>query len=126
SAIPDRWREQVLRWLQLGERCAGADDQPSRGVQYLLFQTLVGTWPIEHERLQAYLVKALREAKRETSWLDPDEAYERAVLTFAERLLASEEFRAGFEPFVEEVARAGERSALGQLLLKLTCPGVPA
>jgi (1->4)-alpha-D-glucan 1-alpha-D-glucosylmutase len=125
SAIAGRWRERVLTWIELGERCAGSDGPPPPAVQYLLFQTLVGTWPIERERLDGYLVKALRETKRETSWTDPDERFERSVLSFASRLLGSQEFRAELEPFVREVAAAGERSALGQLLLKLTCPGVP-
>ena len=93
--------------------------------RYLIFQTLVGAWPIEIERLEAYLEKALREAKRTTSWIEPDEAHEAAVKAFARGLYDLPEFRADFDPFVAEVAAAGERAALGQLLLKLTVPGLP-
>jgi (1->4)-alpha-D-glucan 1-alpha-D-glucosylmutase len=90
-----------------------------------VFQTLAGAWPIEPERLDTYLEKALREAKRTTSWIEPDEEHEAAVKAFARGLLELPEFREDFEPFVAEVAAAGERAALGQLLLKLTVPGVP-
>ena len=85
----------------------------------------MGAWPIEPERLDGYLEKALREAKRTTSWIEPDEEHEAAVKAFARGLIELPEFRADFEPFVAEVAAAGERAALGQLLLKLTVPGLP-
>ncbi len=121
SACAEQWSELAHRWLALGERLGGAPP----AVQYLLLQTLVGVWPIAQERLDTYLVKALREAKRETSWADPDERFEGSVLEFSRRLIASAEFLESFCPFVERVALAGERSALGQLLLKLTAPGFP-
>ena len=121
SELHEDWGELVLSWLVLGEQLGA----PSGAVQYLLHQTLVGAWPIETERLDAYLVKALREAKRETSWSEPNETFERAAIAFAHALIESEEFLARFLPFVERAARVGERSALGQLLLKLTAPGVP-
>ena len=73
----------------------------------------------------AYMEKALREAKRTTNWIDPDTAHEAAVERFVRGLYAHEAFRAEFEPFAAEVARAGDRAALGQLLLKLTVPGLP-
>ena len=91
----------------------------------MVFQTLVGAWPLELERLEAYVEKALREAKLHTNWVDPDTAYERGVRDWCRSLYANRAFLADFEPFVERVARAGERSALGQTLLKLTAPGVP-
>jgi (1->4)-alpha-D-glucan 1-alpha-D-glucosylmutase len=69
--------------------------------------------------------KALREAKRTTNWIEPDEAHEGAVKAFCRALYEHEAFRADFDPFADEVARAGERAALGQLLLKLTVPGLP-
>jgi (1->4)-alpha-D-glucan 1-alpha-D-glucosylmutase len=98
---------------------------PDRGEEYLIHQTLISVWPIERERLDAYLIKALREAKRNTSWMEEKTEWEEGVLEFAHRLLDSREFLDDFEPFAEGVALAGERSALGQLLLKLTSPGIP-
>ena len=100
---------------------AGPDDVE----RYLIFQTLAGAWPIERERLQAYLEKALREAKRTTSWVEPDEAHEAARAGVLPRCYEHEAFLADFEPFAAELAAAGDRAALGQLLLKLTVPGVP-
>ena len=98
---------------------------PDGAERYFIFQTLVGAWPIEPERLEAYMEKAMREAKRNTNWIEPDEAHEAAVKAFCRGLYEHEAFLADFEPFADEVARAGERSALGQLLLKLTVPGLP-
>jgi (1->4)-alpha-D-glucan 1-alpha-D-glucosylmutase len=111
----------VRRWLEL----TGDIDGPDDAERYLIFQTLAGAWPIEPERLQAYMEKALREAKRTTSWVDPDEAHEAAVRAFVAALYEHEAFRADFDPFAAELALAGDRAALGQLLLKLTVPGLP-
>ena len=121
AGMADAWREAVGRWRAL----AAALDPPDAHAQYLLFQTLVGAWPIAVERLEAYLVKALREAKLRTGWIEPDEAYEAHVTRHARALVAHARFLADFEPFCAQVAHAGSRAALGQLLLKLTCPGVP-
>jgi (1->4)-alpha-D-glucan 1-alpha-D-glucosylmutase len=122
--LVDDWRERVLRWRALN---AGLRDgaAPDANEEYLIYQTLVGAWPIGLDRLEAYLEKALREAKVNTRWVGPDEAWEAGVRTFVRRLLEHRPFRDDFEPFAEEVARRGERAALGQLLLKLTSPGVP-
>jgi (1->4)-alpha-D-glucan 1-alpha-D-glucosylmutase len=119
--MPEAWAARVRRWLELTAGLPG----PDRVERYLVFQTLVGAWPIEPERLEAYMEKALREAKRTTSWIEPDTAHEEAVKAFCRALYEHAEFRADFEPFAAEVARLGERAALGQLLLKLTVPGVP-
>ena len=100
----------------------GAPDVHER---YLLFQTLASVWPIDAERLDGYIDKALREAKRNTNWVDPNHVWEGRVKAFARALLRHEPFLEDFLPFAEQVALAGERSALGQLLLKLTVPGVP-
>ena len=86
----------------------------------------VGAWPIEPERLDGYLEKALREAKRTTSWIEPDEAHEAAVKAFARGLLEHRDVPAPTSSRSQrELAAAGERAALGQLLLKLTVPGLP-
>lgn len=124
AAIAAEWRVTVERWMARSERfvAGGAPDDIER---YHIFQTLVGAWPIEQERLQGYLRKALREAKRNTSWVAPDEEWERAAMSFAAGLVADPGFIAELVPFVAKVARAGERIALGQLALKLTSPGVP-
>jgi (1->4)-alpha-D-glucan 1-alpha-D-glucosylmutase len=89
----------------------------------LLWQTLVGTWPIEAERLETYLVKALREAKRNTNWIRPDLDHERRVTEAARRAAATPP--EGFEAFAARIADEGERISLGMTLLKLTAPGVP-
>ena len=128
SELPDAWADGVRRWLELTERHCGEVDgrlAPDPVERYFILQTLVGVWPIEPDRLDGYLVKALREAKRHTRWVDPDEAYEQAVLTFARRLVVDERFIAEFDPFVADVAARGARAVLGQLALKLTAPGVP-
>ena len=91
----------------------------------LPFQTLVGAWPIEADRLAAYMLKALREAKRNTNWVDQNTAWEEAVERFTRTLYSHTPFLAEFEPFAARVATAGERSALAQLVLKLTTPGIP-
>jgi (1->4)-alpha-D-glucan 1-alpha-D-glucosylmutase len=75
--------------------------------------------------MQAYMEKALREAKRNTNWVDGDERWEQAVGKFVGALYEHEEFLADFEPFVERLAELGDRIALGQLVLKLTVPGIP-
>jgi (1->4)-alpha-D-glucan 1-alpha-D-glucosylmutase len=102
-----------------------SEGPPTWTEAYLIFQTLVGAWPLELDRLEAYVEKALREAKVNTSWVEPDLDYERAVRDWCRALYANRAFLSDLEPFVERLARAGERSALGQTLLKLTAPGVP-
>jgi len=124
ASMPEAWEARVRRWLALtrGLVDGGAPDAVER---YTIFQTLVGAWPLEAERLEAYMEKTLREAKRNTGWVSPDEGWERRVKAFCRALYDHREFRADFEPFAAEVARAGDRAALAQLLLKLTSPGVP-
>jgi (1->4)-alpha-D-glucan 1-alpha-D-glucosylmutase len=124
SAMADDWRRQVERWFELTEplRSGGAPDDSER---YFIFQTLVGAWPIESERLEAYMEKALREAKRNTNWVEQNHDWEQAVKRFCAGLYEHQAFRREFEPFAARVAELGERAALGQLVLKLTAPGVP-
>ncbi len=125
SWIPDAWAEHVTRWYALTAELRVDGAGPDRHEAYLVFQTLVGAWPIEPGRLEAYLEKALREAKVNTSWVEPNGEWERAVRRFAVACLEHEPFLRDFLPFQREVAELGERSALGQLVLKLTVPGVP-
>ena len=124
--VPDEWRERVLRWRELNAPLREEGLGPDADEEYLLYQTLVGAWPIEPlERLDAYLEKALREAKVNTSWVEQNRAWEESVVRFARAVVASEAFLADFLPFQARVAELGERSILGQLLLKHTVPGVP-
>ncbi len=119
AAVADEWAERVRRWHAL----TGGMDDPDE--EYLVWQTLVGAWPIVPGRLELYLQKALREGKRTTSWLDPDETHERRVREFVRSLYSNHELLDDFEPFAARVARAGEHASLGALLLRLTSPGVP-
>lgn len=119
AALHEEWAERVRRWHAL----TGGMDDPNE--EYLLWQTLVGAWPIVPGRLERYLEKALREAKRTTSWLGPDETHERRVKEFVRSLYSNQELLDDFEPFAARVARAGEHASLGALLLRLTSPGLP-
>ena len=113
SELADEWAKNVRRWRAL--------DDPNE--DYLLWQTLVGAWPIEQERVQRYMEKAMREGKRTTSWIEPNEAHERRVRDAIARVY--EGLPEGFEAFAERVAERGREVSLAQTLLKLTCPGVP-
>lgn len=124
STIPREWSERVLAWWDENAplRTAGA---PTPDEEYLVYQTLVGAWPIERERMLEYMTKAMREAKVDTGWVEPDEAHEGAVAAFIDGLYASPAFVAGLEAFLAHARPIGEAAALGQTLLKLTSPGVP-
>ena len=124
SAMAEGWSTCVRRWYELTDSLV-EDGAPDGQERYLVFQTLVGVWPISAERLEGYVEKALREAKRNTNWVDQNHEWEAGVKRFAVTLLTHEPFVEAFEPFVAEVAAQGDRAALGQLLLKLTVPGVP-
>jgi (1->4)-alpha-D-glucan 1-alpha-D-glucosylmutase len=119
AGMHEEWGERVRRWHAL----TGGMDDPNE--EYLVWQTLVGAWPIVPGRLELYLEKALREAKRTTSWIDPDLEHERRAKEFVRSLYSNHEFLDDFEPFAARVARAGEHASLGALLLRLTTPGLP-
>jgi (1->4)-alpha-D-glucan 1-alpha-D-glucosylmutase len=124
AGMAGEWAEAVARWHELtsGLREGDAPDWPE---ELLVYQTLAGAWPIEVDRLEGYLEKALREAKRNTSWIDQNAGWERAVKRFATGLLTHEPFLADFAPVQARIAAAGARSSIGQLVLRLTSPGVP-
>ncbi|HEV7515217.1 MAG TPA: hypothetical protein VGR07_02850, partial [Thermoanaerobaculia bacterium] len=124
SEIPEEWAAAVRRWISGNER-HWQGVSPDRSAEYLLYQTLVGAWPIDPERLWTYLEKALREAKRKTSWTRPDPAYEESVRGFALGVLEDSAFRADLEAFVAPLVAPGRIHSLAQVLLKLTAPGVP-
>jgi (1->4)-alpha-D-glucan 1-alpha-D-glucosylmutase len=121
AGMADRFAEHALAWRALNAHDGG----PDWTEELLVYQTLLGAWPLELDRLEAYVEKALREAKRNTSWVEPNEAWEGDVRRFCRALYASDRFRADFEPFAAEVEEAGRRAALGQVALRLTSPGVP-
>ncbi len=142
SELPEVWQAHLRRWQRINRslnRIVDGEPAPSRNEEYLLYQTLVGTWPWEAldgplpagypERIQAYMLKAMREAKDHTSWLNNHRAYEDAVAAFIAGLLdagpRSQAFLADFLPFEARIARLGRLNSLTQTLLKLTVPGVP-
>ena len=138
SEMPRRWYRAVHRWQQINAKhkvVVGGITVPYSNEEYLLYQTLVGTWPFEQfdesskpryiERIQQYLVKALREAKIHSSWVNPNEEYEQATRKYVARILHDEEFLAEFTGFQRPIARAGMWNSLSQVLLKITAPGLP-
>jgi (1->4)-alpha-D-glucan 1-alpha-D-glucosylmutase len=127
--VPGEWTE-LMRSLGIPSGRTGkagtasqtaSQATPSGEDEYHVLQTVVGAWPLEPERLDAYVTKALREGKRTSSWLEPDLEAERRVQAYGRALLGSREI----ERFVERLRPLGRRIALGQLLLKLTSPGIP-
>ncbi len=114
----------LSRWFAVTERLVDGDVGPTPLERWLLFQVLLGSWPITSDRVEDYLVKALREAGLRTTWADPDEAHEAAVIAFFHGLETVPAFWADFLPFVQEVTVVGERISLGQTLLRATTPGV--
>jgi (1->4)-alpha-D-glucan 1-alpha-D-glucosylmutase len=131
SEIPGEWRDKVGAWQKLNRKHrVVVDGQPVPGPneEYLLYQTLIGAWPISLQRLQAYLLKAIHEAKLETSWINPAARYDEAVLSFAEAVLdpaRSAAFLTDFTRFQARIAGFGALNSLAQLLIKITAPGVP-
>jgi (1->4)-alpha-D-glucan 1-alpha-D-glucosylmutase len=124
SEIPDHWREAVQRWTKLNKHYR-RDGLPDRNAEYLLYQTLVGAWPITTERMIAYMEKASREAKVHTSWTNPNLDYDAALRQFIEGILNDQEFKADLETFVKPLIEPGCVNSLAQTLIKLTAPGVP-
>src|ERR1700723_656124 len=137
TEIPGEWTSAVARWKILNAPqlvIEGALRAPSATFEYMLYQALLGAWPLGEgndalsERMQAYAVKAAREGKQETSWLNPDEAYEAGVKTFIARILdrsISAEFISSLETLAQRVALLGALNSLSQITLKATMPGVP-
>ncbi|MDP9246593.1 MAG: malto-oligosyltrehalose synthase [Candidatus Dormibacteraeota bacterium] len=124
SEIPAEWESAVRRWAELNHRHRSGGF-PDAGAEYLLYQTLVGAWPLEAERAQSYMIKAAREAKTQTSWISPVPEYEEALSAFVARVLADREFRNDLEGFLPPVIEAGQVNSLAMKLLCLTAPGVP-
>jgi (1->4)-alpha-D-glucan 1-alpha-D-glucosylmutase len=124
SEIPDEWAAAVRRWFEVNGRHRH-DGSPDANAEYLLYQTLVGAWPLEVDRAVAYIEKATREANAHTSWTDPNPDYDDAVRHFTEAVLADADFTADLRAFVEPLVEPGWTTSLAQTLVKLTSPGVP-
>ncbi|HMA11641.1 MAG TPA: hypothetical protein VKO83_07115, partial [Steroidobacteraceae bacterium] len=141
SEMPEDWHRALASWSRLNRskrRKLGDERAPSANDEYLLYQTLLGVWPFDapdaaglaqlSDRIEAYMTKAVREAKVHSSWISPDPDYEDATRDFVRALLAPEPgnvFLRDFLPFQQRVARAGAFNSLSQVLLKLVSPGVP-
>jgi (1->4)-alpha-D-glucan 1-alpha-D-glucosylmutase len=129
SEIPDEWIRNATRWRRwLGDRRGEVDANE----EYFLFQTLVGAWPLDEneveafrERMKRYVIKASREARTYTSWLQPNQHHEAALQNYIDVMFDDERFRKSLRQFSERVAFYGAINSLSQLLLKVTAPGVP-
>jgi (1->4)-alpha-D-glucan 1-alpha-D-glucosylmutase len=144
SELTDEWRRGVRHWMRLNASNRaelGAEWAPDRNDEYRFYQALIGIWPAgQHrsrtamlepalvERLQAYMLKAAKEAKVHTSWIQDNEQYDAALVNFVERTLTgptAPRFLESFAPLANIVARVGMVNSLAQLLLKIASPGVP-
>ena len=143
SEMPREWGRRVARWLRLNRRHRSEIDRevvPDRNVEYLFYQTLVGAWPPGlspddteamrslGERVEAYMIKAVREGKEVSGWSTPNIAYETALQRFVRGVLEATRanpFLADFHAFIGLLARPAAIASLAQLVLKLTVPGVP-
>ena len=125
SEIPTRFAAAVAEWSRLNERHRADPSLPDRNAEWLLYQTLIGAWPLSAERVLAYMEKASKEAKEHTTWVDPDPVYDDALRRFIEGSLADAEFTASLEAFVAPLVEPGRINSLAQTVLKLASPGVP-
>jgi (1->4)-alpha-D-glucan 1-alpha-D-glucosylmutase len=122
SEVPAEWAVAVARWRS---RTTWGDVAPDRTLEYALWQTLVGAWPLERERAQQWAEKASREARLRTSWRRPDAAYDAARVRWIDAIYDDRELVADVALFAERLRPHGDRNALAQTLIKLTAPGVP-
>lgn len=138
SEMPSEWEEQVQSWAKINrdkKQKIKGKSIPDLNDEYFLYQTLVGAFPFDQaddmefrDRIKDYIIKAIREAKVHTAWLEPDSTYESASLDFIDKLLDFEtenEFLQTFHPFQKQIADYGIFNSLSQVLLKNTTPGVP-
>jgi (1->4)-alpha-D-glucan 1-alpha-D-glucosylmutase len=126
SELPDSWRDAVERWADRNDGHR-RDGWPDRNAEYLLYQTIVGAWPLDAERAVAFMAKATKEAKVHTSWVDPVADYDEAVESFVRAILADGDFLADLKRFLadQSIVSRGRQNSLAQVALLLTCPGVP-
>lgn len=129
SEVPSKLGEAVHRWSRMNgafrTRRPGAEPMPDRNTEYLYYQTLIGAWPLPLDRAQAYMLKAVREAKQQTTWVTNNKEFEDAMTMFIECTLNYAPFLKDLQQFVSKVEEAGRVNSLAQTLLKYTAPGVP-
>lgn len=138
SEIPDEWGQRITQWSRMNKKektMIEGQRAPDRNEEYLLYQTLIGAWPIhemvekEYEvfkgRIKNYMIKAAREAKVNTSWISLNNAYEEALLKFVDGILLSRVFVDDLALFRNKVSYFGMFNSLSQTLFKITSPGVP-
>ena len=123
SQCPREWGEAVTGWAALAARYRSPAG-PDPVVEQLVWQTLVGAWPLSADRAVAYIEKATREAKDHTSWTDPVSDYDEAVAAFVRGVLDDERVVAAVSAFVARLEPAWRRTVLAQKLIQLTMPGV--
>jgi (1->4)-alpha-D-glucan 1-alpha-D-glucosylmutase len=132
SEVAEEWGTSVQQWRE-ANRLFRADDAPTAAHEYMLYQALVGAWPFGGidrsfvERMKAYAIKAAREGKQQTSWINVDERYEEKLSNFIESILDRQKslaFLEAFEGFAGRIALLGALNGLSQLALKATIPGV--
>jgi (1->4)-alpha-D-glucan 1-alpha-D-glucosylmutase len=124
SEIPLLWEKAVRRWSAMNARFC-RNGFPDKNMEYFLYQTLVGAFPIGCDRLWPAMQKAAREAKVHTSWTDPNPVYEQALHDFVQAVLCHCEFTADLSDFLEPLAWPAAVTSLSQTLIKCTAPGVP-
>jgi malto-oligosyltrehalose synthase len=125
AEIPAEWGRRVSGWRARARAVMAPATCVDPATEYFLWQTLVGAWPIGEDRLAGYLTKAMREAKTHTSWLIPDDDYEKSVRALASIALTDPELRASIVAFVSEIEADAASNSLGAKLVQLTMPGVP-
>ncbi|HSL91352.1 MAG TPA: malto-oligosyltrehalose synthase [Candidatus Limnocylindrales bacterium] len=138
SELPKEWEKRLLLWSHWNEgkkRSLGGRLSPDRNEEFLLYQTLLGVWPLDdsetssvNERVASYMVKAVREGKVFSQWIRPDLAHEGAVCDFVASILEApgeNRFLADFLAFQKKIAHYGALNGLAQVLLKIASPGVP-
>ncbi len=148
SEMPDEWEARVYRWRRWNRShraMTRGRRLPDANTEYLLYQTLAGAWPLDFlgqeartippellsafgDRISAYALKATREAKIETSWVEPSPEFEAALERFVRSILdpsIAPAFLSDLNEFVGRIVRPGLWNALGKLLIQLTAPGVP-
>ncbi|MBI5631865.1 MAG: malto-oligosyltrehalose synthase [Nitrospirae bacterium] len=141
SEIPDQWRQSLRVWARANRKkrpLIEGQPVPDRNEEYLLYQTLAGTWPLKemggselaqyNARIGAYMLKSLREAKTNSSWTSPNAAYEEAAAEFIRRITApraENSFLRDFLQLQKKISHCGLFNSLSQTLLKITSPGVP-
>ncbi len=122
SEIPRDFRKILRRWSRMNAKISLGVD---RNTEYFFYQTVIGAWPIAKDRMSAYMEKATKEAKQQTSWTASNKEFEDALKTFIDGALGSAEFSMEVEDFVGRIQEAGRVNSLAQTLLKQTAPGVP-